>query len=502
MYNKKRYFTYLIAAMLLMPACSSSSKEKEEVVTTNNTITVTEPASESEQIVPTIAMTQDITSYFYEDVSQPVIYQGILTFNGDFVEKNVTLRVNYIDHLKNGNLYELKLYSTEEIPEDRLTIGYFYVQTDKIYKINAAEDTLNLFRESGELPSDSVVVCQEEGYQDTLSEEETGYHQYLEVDGDKRVYHSYNNQVSSGFYETFTWELGKGLINYRSGYGAEADAIELQILSSTIDPTHSTAIEPTEDQEWVTNQSELILQQKPEYKDYLQNSYQLGDAYVIVYEGPDADKEDWMNYSVDIWAYSEDWITQVVDKNWLVPDSFQVGKIVDQEYFRYDLSYATESTSTLLMLDDNTHLRVISLPGAIFEVNGYDITVISSSYDMIYSKIDQYSTGHTWKPYYYYLKDYEIIEYNAVEIGEEEFSQYLGANEILDRLKEEYSSPDKVVNFSFIKRDNDLIHVNINVETTDDITFYYETVQIQDDQSLVSVSRGEGTYGGIIVFTE
>jgi hypothetical protein len=89
-----------------------------------------------------------------------------------------------------------------------------------------------------------------------------------------------------------------------------------------------------------------------------------------------------------------------------------------------------------------------------------------------------------------------------VEISEEEFRQYQGASEILDNLREEYSAPEKELSFSYIKRENGLIHVNINVESADDITFYYKTLQIKEDQSLVSVSSGEGTYGGILVFTE
>lgn len=65
-----------------------------------------------------------------------------------------------------------------------------------------------------------------------LGEDESGFHSYLEVKGDKREYHSYNNQVSTGYYESFIWEKGKGLINYRSGYGAESNSIELQLINN------------------------------------------------------------------------------------------------------------------------------------------------------------------------------------------------------------------------------------------------------------------------------
>lgn len=49
----------------------------------------------------------------------------------------------------------------------------------------------------------------------------------LEVKGNERVYHSYNNQIETGFYESFIWEKNIGLISYESGYGAERDSIVL-----------------------------------------------------------------------------------------------------------------------------------------------------------------------------------------------------------------------------------------------------------------------------------
>jgi hypothetical protein len=125
----------------------------------------------------------------------------------------------------------LRFDSIEGVPNERLSLGYFYVQKDKIYKIQPTNENLSKLKTNEELQNDSVIVCQDKEIKDTLGKDEPGFHHYLEVNGDKREYHSYINQVSTGYYESFTWEKGKGLVNYRSGYGAEKDSIELQLIN-------------------------------------------------------------------------------------------------------------------------------------------------------------------------------------------------------------------------------------------------------------------------------
>jgi len=172
----------------------------------------------------------DNSCFFKSNISQ-TDYNGKFLFN-DIVEKYVKLYVSELANLKIGKLYELKLDSIEGVPNDRLSLGYFYVQKDKIYKIEPTEENLSKLKTSEELPDSSVIVCQDKEIKDALGKDEPGFHHYLEVNGDKREFHSYNNQVSTGYYESFTWEKGKGLINYRSGYGAERDSIELQLKNN------------------------------------------------------------------------------------------------------------------------------------------------------------------------------------------------------------------------------------------------------------------------------
>lgn len=147
----------------------------------------------------------------------------------DRTNRDITLHINEID-FKLDKMYELKLDEIDDIPDDRLTLGYFYVQEDKIYKI----DTYYFDKQKtiAELLLDSAVVCQENELEDDLDEDEKGWHQYIKIDGSIREYHAWNNLVETGYYEAFTWEKGKGLVYYRSGFGAERDGIELTLINN------------------------------------------------------------------------------------------------------------------------------------------------------------------------------------------------------------------------------------------------------------------------------
>lgn len=198
----------------------SNSKPSPQV----NSISITNANNNSEMGVID-------NSYFFKGNISQLNYKGKFLFD-DIIEQELKLSINELANLKNGKLYELKLDSIEGVPNNRLSLGYFYVQKDKIYKIESTEENLNKLKTSEELPYDSVIVCQDKEIEDTLGKDELGFHYYLEISGDKREYHSYNNQTDTGYYESFTWEKGKGLVNYRSGYGAERDSIELKLIQN------------------------------------------------------------------------------------------------------------------------------------------------------------------------------------------------------------------------------------------------------------------------------
>ncbi|KNY25863.1 DUF5991 domain-containing protein [Pseudobacteroides cellulosolvens] len=208
---------------LSQPHASSSSLEPEQSDLNTNKADSKYNNSDKENVD---------NAFFFKDSVSELNYNGRFLFD-EPVEKDVKLHINEVTSAKSGRIYELKLDSIDGVSTERLSLGYFCVQKDKIYKIEPTKENLNKLIRNKEMPNDSVVVCQDKEIKDTLSNEEHGWHHYLKVDGNKREYYSYNNLVGTGYYESFIWEKDKGLINYRSGYGAERDSIEIQLINVT-----------------------------------------------------------------------------------------------------------------------------------------------------------------------------------------------------------------------------------------------------------------------------
>ena len=176
-------------------------------------------------------------SYFFPEGIQAVTYKIQSNLPELESKEEIELKVIEIKKIEDGEIYELKVDYGKEIPTryednwDRCVLGYFYIQEDKIYFINYDGKNIdNLKTEEDVIKSGGRVVCQEEGLEDSLTEDEKGWHEYITVSGDCREYHGYNTLVESGYYEQFFWERGKGLVAYASGWGAEADSINLAFI--------------------------------------------------------------------------------------------------------------------------------------------------------------------------------------------------------------------------------------------------------------------------------
>ena len=153
-------------------------------------------------------------------------------------QKEIELMIIPMENSESGTIYELRIDCDEEFHGrdyfgwDRCSLGYFYVQDDKIYYIghlDTGKEIVGVTSEE-EFIEKGSIVCQDEELKDPLSEDEKGWHEYLLVDGDRREYHRYSNLVETGYYENFVWERGKGLVVYISGWGAERDSINLSLI--------------------------------------------------------------------------------------------------------------------------------------------------------------------------------------------------------------------------------------------------------------------------------
>lgn len=190
-------------------------------------------------------------SYWNTQGNDEVEFNGEVWFDefGDVSALDYETKVNFVEvaKLKKGILYQLKIdqMSDFKIPKERLSLGYFYVQKDKIMRIwedkghdaqgnvwTLSKKTLNRIIENGEIPKHSAIVCQEKGYEDTLKNDKIGWHQYLKIEDESKERIRYGGWYQyphhSGYWETFIWEKENGLIYYKSGYRDGIDYIILK----------------------------------------------------------------------------------------------------------------------------------------------------------------------------------------------------------------------------------------------------------------------------------
>lgn len=167
--------------------------------------------------------------YFFPQGTESVTYTGSL-WDSD-VQLELELMMAEVEVFAEGNLYRLQINYDKELQDrwgvDRLDLGLFLVMGDQIYKADATKEAPYNVED---IISTGTLVCSKENKEDTLAEDEKGWHEYIVVDGDRVEYHGYNTLVETGYYECFIWEKGKGLVEYRSGYGAAADGVELYFV--------------------------------------------------------------------------------------------------------------------------------------------------------------------------------------------------------------------------------------------------------------------------------
>lgn len=176
----------------------------------------------------------EAANYFFEQGISSRTYEGRFLQSSTQAE-HIELSVIEVKHFEEGDLYELK-WNCDKNAQDgygvnRQYLGLFLVLNDGIYLIKD-RDAKEELAAAEEFKHIGTLVCSKYGKEDRLEENERGWHEYILVEDNRSEYHGYNNLVETGYYECFVWEIGKGLIEYRSGYGAEADATELYLLEN------------------------------------------------------------------------------------------------------------------------------------------------------------------------------------------------------------------------------------------------------------------------------
>ena len=116
--------------------------------------------------------------YFCINGDDEISFKGVAWFSsfGDIPIPKYKTKIHFteIAKLKTGILYQLKVdqMTDNEIPEERLSLGYFYVQGDKIIRIwdnddydaegnvwDISQEALKDLVDNDVIPKDSAVVC-------------------------------------------------------------------------------------------------------------------------------------------------------------------------------------------------------------------------------------------------------------------------------------------------------------------------------------------------------
>ena len=240
-----------VEAKPTMDTKAQETKKQEKMKTTKPQATKKPKTKKSQE--KTEISSKGINSYWNMRGNGKVKFDASAGFYdewGDIPALEYKTKMNFIKiaKLKKGILYHLKIEQASElkIPTKRLSLGYFYVQKNRIMRIwenndyeaqgnvwTLSKKTLNRIIKTSEIPKYSTIVWQKKTYKDTLKRDKIDWHQYLKKIQDspkKRLRYGgyYQYPQHSGYWETFIWEEGTGLIFYQSGYRDGVECIRLK----------------------------------------------------------------------------------------------------------------------------------------------------------------------------------------------------------------------------------------------------------------------------------
>lgn len=240
-----------VEAKPTMDTKAQETKKQEKMKTTKPQATKKPKTKKSQGKTETLQ--KGINSYWNMQGSDKVKFDvsaGFYDEGGDIPALEYKTKMNFIKiaKLKKGILYHLKIEQASDlkIPTKRLSLGYFYVQKNRIMRIwenndyeaqgnvwTLSKKTLNRIIKTSEIPKYSTIVWQKKTYKDTLKHDKIDWHQYLKKIQDspkKRLRYGgyYQYPQHSGYWETFIWEEGTGLIFYQSGYRDGVECIMLK----------------------------------------------------------------------------------------------------------------------------------------------------------------------------------------------------------------------------------------------------------------------------------
>lgn len=166
--------------------------------------------------------------------------------------------------------------------------------------------------------------------------------------------------------------------------------------------------------------------------------------------------------------------------------------------------YATGCCSYLYGVVDNQLCKYFDYAKGSLQVADGQLQLLHDTYDYSYDKEMDGFTGHTWKPYYLYFakatdtmsKEDKFLEYGAIEISQEQFLKFQGAQDVLERIKEIANNAEIT---SFLYRGNNIININYQVKDEYGYSQNYVTVNYNEKEVYNLLEGSGGKYENAII---
>lgn len=182
---------------------------------------------------------KELNTYFYK--GDEITLSAIAKYDGNeerYVEENIDIQIKLIKEYSQGFLYQFELLGLENMKVNRTNI-YFFVTDDIIYRLSTLYDDsgeailytnksfFEYWNSSDIIMDNSEIVCQESVMENFIERDGYKIESAISSNEEQIMYSKTEIKTNGevGFYEWFTWEKGKGMVEYGSGYGAERDII-------------------------------------------------------------------------------------------------------------------------------------------------------------------------------------------------------------------------------------------------------------------------------------
>ena len=160
--------------------------------------------------------------YPYLNEFFPHLDGDVIEYTGEFlfdeaVDFDGKVKVEKIRNTNKGILYCLTILE----PGIKMTDPWKINPDCSKICFNVTKDEINLYESNKNRSSETLVM--------NLHANELPVPYEFTCDGTTSVYRYVNDKVETGFYETFIFEKGVGLVEYKRGYGAKRDHVELKM---------------------------------------------------------------------------------------------------------------------------------------------------------------------------------------------------------------------------------------------------------------------------------